>query len=65
MKYYPLIDYETEFNHAPTNDPDPIRHYSGLKEGWFFWNETWTDLHGPFETFLECKEALKVYYEEL
>ena len=33
--------------------------------GWYFWDETWCTLHGPFSTFKECRAALKAYAETL
>lgn len=31
------------------------------KGKWYFWDETWTDFYGPFESKEECKKALKSY----
>jgi hypothetical protein len=28
---------------------------------WFFWNETWTESHGPFDTKEEAIEKFKLY----
>lgn len=41
---------------------DPI-----VKDGdnWFFINETWTDLHGPFASRTEAEEMLRKYLEWL
>lgn len=33
--------------------------------GWYFWDETWTVLHGPFNTQRETIEALAEYAENL
>jgi NTP pyrophosphatase (non-canonical NTP hydrolase) len=33
--------------------------------GWYFWDETQADYHGPFGTLGECSEALKKYGEML
>jgi hypothetical protein len=33
--------------------------------GWYFWDEIWCNLHGPFSTFEECSEALKNYAKAL
>ncbi len=33
--------------------------------GWYFWDETWADYHGPFATELEARESLKNYCETL
>ncbi len=64
MKEYKLLDFEKDCL-IISPDPDPIRHYSGKERGWFFWNETWSDLHGPYENLIKCKEALNEYCEKL
>lgn len=28
---------------------------------WYFWNETWSDRHGPYNTYAEASEALWQY----
>lgn len=33
--------------------------------GWYFWNETWTGLHGPFATLEETRSALRCYTGQL
>ncbi len=33
------------------------------QDGWYFWDETWCDEHGPFSTIEECREALTAYAE--
>jgi hypothetical protein len=48
---------------------DPVHHIpfaemvDGLlyKPGWYFWDETWADRHGPFEAEGEARRQLKVY----
>ena len=30
-------------------------------EGWYFWNEIWMDITGPYDTEEEAKEKLKEY----
>lgn len=44
--------FEGEFN---TN---PIYEQDGL---WYFWDETWTDSYGPFDTEEQAKEAIRTY----
>lgn len=37
-----------------------------VQQGWFFWDETWSNAHGPFEAEEEAREGLKKYaIEEL
>ena len=51
-----------------THNPDPIRYYDlpipcddWKGEGWYFWNEVWIDLYGPFETEEEARAELEKY----
>lgn len=30
-------------------------------EKWFFWDETWADSVGPYDTEEECREDLRLY----
>lgn len=39
---------------------DPVEH---REDGWYFYEETWTDDHGPFETEEICRQQLKEYIE--
>lgn len=32
---------------------------------WWFWDETWSDRLGPFDTEEQTKEALRQYCEEV
>lgn len=32
---------------------------------WFFWDPTWTDAFGPFDTAVECVAACRAYAESL
>lgn len=32
--------------------------------GWYFWDETWTDRHGPYSTEAEARTALQSYIDE-
>lgn len=41
---------------------DPVRKIDGF---WYFYDETWTDPYGPFETEKECREAFKIYCETM
>jgi len=39
---------------------DPV--VQSTKTGlWYFWEETWTNPHGPFKTSEECRQALEEY----
>lgn len=33
--------------------------------GWYFWNEIWNDIIGPFHSHIEAASQLLQYYEEL
>lgn len=41
------------------NNPAPIE-----DAGWYFWDETWANYHGPFATREECSESLDRYCKE-
>ena len=43
--------------------PDPV-HFIEF-EGWYFWNESWSQAHGPYETEQQAREELKQYAEWL
>ncbi len=32
-------------------------------DGWYFWDETWTTVYGPYKTEKEAEEALRDYAE--
>lgn len=32
---------------------------------WWFWDETWTDAHGPFDTKVEADKAVNEYARSL
>lgn len=32
---------------------------------WWFWDEVWVNLHGPFDTKEDCEETLQDYIEWL
>lgn len=34
-------------------------------DGWWFWDETWADRHGPFSTSIIANEELRKYCKEL
>lgn len=46
------------------NDPDDMDTMQRTP-GWYFWQETWADTMGPYETEAAAREALKVYAEQL
>lgn len=39
---------------------DPV-HFVTEDDGWYFWDETWSDRFGPFHTELECRLAFAKY----
>lgn len=51
---------EDEFWEAVQNNkaPDPVRQY---ELGWYFYDETWADMYGPFPTESEARESLDRY----
>lgn len=49
------------WSRSPNN---PIEYHPD-KGGWIYWDETWADWHGPFETYVDCAKALKNYVERL
>ncbi len=34
-------------------------------EGWFFWDETWTDMIGPYSSETEASARLEEYLEHI
>lgn len=43
---------------------DPV--FQNDKDGyWYFWNETWSDVEGPFESEEEARESLIKYSIEI
>lgn len=53
-----LDDFSPEINHCC----DPL-HEDGGK--WYFWEETWADRQGPFETREIALESLRIYCDWL
>lgn len=57
------------------NNTDPVEYlfYRSLKEspegytvpGWYFWNEIWCDVYGPFESATKAREELSIYCKEM
>ena len=41
---------------------DPVERIDGK---WYFWDETWSFKHGPFDTEEEAREELSRYAEDL
>jgi hypothetical protein len=41
---------------------DPMREVEGK---FYWWNETWTELHGPYDTKEQAKAALAEYAKTL
>lgn len=44
-----------------TNDPV----YQGPDGNWWFWDETWTDQRGPYDTEKDARKALREYATDL
>jgi hypothetical protein len=45
--------------HEPPADHEDLSWWDG--PGWYFYDETWANLHGPFATYEECQETLRDY----
>ena len=46
--------------------PNVKNNYPGFsEEGFYFWNENWENVRGPFETEEACKAGLKTYAKTL
>jgi hypothetical protein len=47
------------------DNTDPVHyvppHSPGWVAGWYFWNETWADRHGPFDSEEKAREELAIY----
>lgn len=41
--------------------PDPVFHDEDINGMWWFWDETWANRHGPFETEDDARRALDAY----
>lgn len=41
--------------------PDPVHEFAGK---WYFWDETWANRHGPYDTPAEAYEMLGTYITE-
>jgi len=46
----------------PEKTADPVSKYKGM---WYFWDETWSQTFGPFDTHQEAREGCRQYAEEL
>ena len=46
----------------PAEDRDPVHKDGGY---WWFWNETWADVHGPYITESAAREGLQRYLKFL
>lgn len=46
--------------HAPVQEPktEPVHEH---EKEWYFWDEAWTDRHGPYATKAEAEVGLKLY----
>lgn len=48
--------------YASPDPADPVHEDAG---GWWFWDETWADRHGPYPSEGEARTALKDYARQL
>ena len=49
----------------PWKEPtDPV-HFDPVEHKWFFWDETWSDRYGPFETQEIAQEECTKYDNSL
>jgi hypothetical protein len=48
-----------------TNGCDACDQQGFFYPGWYFWNETWNDLHGPFRNKKQAEDALVEYAKTL
>jgi hypothetical protein len=55
---------------------DPVVHIPGTESpdslaegytspGWYFYDETWVKLYGPYSTEQKCRDSLCQYFEEV
>lgn len=42
---------------------DPVHQKEDGK--WYFWDETWTEAYGPYETEIEANQQLDVYCDQV
>ena len=72
----PFDEWTERSAYMPKTHSDPIRcwtsepgphasSYGYDGPGWYFYDETWTGLHGPFSSLGECRAALAVYAREV
>lgn len=47
-------------NVTPSRDPVFVE-----DDGWYFWDETWTERHGPYETETLARVGLDLYCQLL
>jgi len=40
---------------------DPDEYVTKDSEGWWFWNETWSEKYGPFVSEKEAERELSLY----
>ena len=45
-------------------EKDPV-HFDAKERLWYFWDETWADRCGPFESEAEARRELEIYCEAL
>ena len=55
-----MIDDETSYSH----EVSPV-HKDSEDGKWYFWDETWADRIGPFDSYKEASDACTKYGEEL
>lgn len=60
----PVADaFAWEFGHQFGAPATTSMRYSAQTEKWYFWNETWSVLYGPFDTRGQCADACNRYAE--
>lgn len=60
----PMHDAVREYVAKTTGWGDPV--FQSDEDGkWYFWNETWTDTHGPFHAEADARKAVSDYAESL
>lgn len=35
------------------------------RDGWYFWDESWTNVYGPYETEVQCRQNLIRYCKKM
>jgi len=54
-----IVHYHTK------GDEHNHQHHTNQETGWYFWDETWSDRNGPYETEKEALKQLKIYVRDV